>query len=253
MSFPSTDFVEQIKRLSGPEGGLSTIALPDNTIHVMLHSGDRILMKAEKAEGNSMSGNWICGQLIDRKSFFIPAKSDTVIIKFKPWANSAIFGKGLFELVNQERLLEEFLPPQIHDVLTSDTIDLNEKLRGLINHLQACLNLEGSNIGLIHAIGYIECNHGNVRVDKLAEKIGLSRRNLERNFKEHTGLTIKKFINNTRFQHGLYLLRSHASISEIVFTCGYFDQSHFIDEFKERTGVTPSQFIKKNLAQNFHL
>jgi len=47
----------------------------------------------------------------------------------------------------------------------------------------------------------------------------------------------------SRFQKSLYLLaNNNDSLTSIAHHCGYFDQSHFIKDFKEFTGTTPSEF-----------
>ena len=42
----------------------------------------------------------------------------------------------------------------------------------------------------------------------------------------------------------LLLNDSENSLTEISYTCGYFDQAHFIKDFKEFGGISPSEFLR---------
>ena len=60
---------------------------------------------------------------------------------------------------------------------------------------------------------------------------------------EAVGLTPKRFARVCRFQRALgELARSPGSLAEVAATCGYFDQSHFIHEFRAFAGATPSDY-----------
>ena len=82
---------------------------------------------------------------------------------------------------------------------------------------------------------------GNIRVDALAAGSGISRRTLERLFKDEVGIPPKAFIRFIRFQNAVEKLRNgtYTRLAEIAYDCGYADQSHFIKDFKELFGGLP--------------
>ncbi len=82
---------------------------------------------------------------------------------------------------------------------------------------------------------------GDIDISATLKKIGKSTRQIERRFKETTGLSAQKLCSIMRFNRARDLLPSH-NLSEIALLCGYFDQSHMTNEFKKFTGKTPSQF-----------
>ncbi len=85
--------------------------------------------------------------------------------------------------------------------------------------------------------------HGAIRVDELAHQAGVSTRTLERMFREHIGMSPKTFIRNVRFQHALAKLNSPGSVTslaDLACDCCYFDQSHFIKDFKTLAQRLPS-------------
>lgn len=81
-------------------------------------------------------------------------------------------------------------------------------------------------------------------IDSVASRYGITSRYLQKLFLQYTGLTPKLYSKINRFQNSLRLVaRKNASLTSIAYECGYFDQSHFIREFKSFTGVTPSGYL----------
>jgi len=91
----------------------------------------------------------------------------------------------------------------------------------------------------------IVARSGRVNIDKLAFQAGLSSRQLRRIFFEQTGLTPKHFCRVIRFRHSLSFLTSskRGEWAQVALECGYYDQAHFDNEFRELSGYSPSQFV----------
>lgn len=80
-------------------------------------------------------------------------------------------------------------------------------------------------------------------VMELIKSLGLSRRQLERNFKNDFGISIYKFQRICRFQYAKNLLQtSKQGITDIALESGYYDHSHMINEFKNLSGHLPKSF-----------
>lgn len=95
---------------------------------------------------------------------------------------------------------------------------------------------------LVTAVGCATRAHGLVRVDELATMAGVSSRQLERQFAIHVGLSPKRFLRVLRFQHVLTGLNDPASSpawADVAARHGFYDQAHFINDFKAFTGETP--------------
>ena len=86
-------------------------------------------------------------------------------------------------------------------------------------------------------------------VNRAISKIGLSKRRIEQRFLNSTGLTIGAFTRKIRFQKAVSLLNNpnhFDNLTHIGYEAGYFDQSHFINEFKEFSALSPMTFLKQN-------
>ncbi|RPE12178.1 helix-turn-helix domain-containing protein [Chitinophaga lutea] len=80
-------------------------------------------------------------------------------------------------------------------------------------------------------------------IENVASRYGITSRYLQKLFLQYTGLTPKLYTKINRFQQSLKLVtQKDIPLTSIAYHCGYFDQSHFIKEFKSFTGLTPSGY-----------
>lgn len=88
----------------------------------------------------------------------------------------------------------------------------------------------------------IEANQGSLPIGELAKKLWLSKRVLEYQFQEQVGLSPKLYSRITRF-NALMTGIKHKKVTdwqELVMKYNYFDQAHFIKEFKRFSGSSPA-------------
>lgn len=87
-------------------------------------------------------------------------------------------------------------------------------------------------------------------IKELAAKSNLSVRQLERDFKVLSGFTPRLFSNLVRFRSLMEVVSTNPiSMTELAYKYNYYDQSHFINEFKRFTGLTPTQYLKGTTFQ----
>jgi AraC-like DNA-binding protein len=88
-------------------------------------------------------------------------------------------------------------------------------------------------------------------IHNIASEHGMTARNLQKIIYQHTGLSPKSYNKITRFQHSLRLItKNDQPLTSIAYDCGYFDQSHFIREFRAFTGLTPSAYLENKFPVN---
>jgi AraC-like DNA-binding protein len=87
---------------------------------------------------------------------------------------------------------------------------------------------------------------GRVTVSQLRQDLGIGERRLERTFADALGTTPKRFARVARFLHACSLLRrgQEHGLAALALACGYYDQSHFIADFRGFSGMTPRQFVQ---------
>ncbi|MEI9809134.1 MAG: helix-turn-helix transcriptional regulator [Bacteroidota bacterium] len=140
-------------------------------------------------------------------------------------------GKELEEKVvtatgNEQRiqLIEEFLLSRLTDPGTIDNVT------------KACVDV-------------IFQSQGQIGVVELAGKMNINRRNIERKFTSAIGMSPKQLSRVVRLQATLKMLeqKKFTSLTSLAYENGYYDQAHFIKDFKEFTGMSPKSFYAENL------
>jgi methylphosphotriester-DNA--protein-cysteine methyltransferase len=83
------------------------------------------------------------------------------------------------------------------------------------------------------------------RIAHVADKTGFSTRRFIELFKKHVGMTPKLFCRVRRFQNVLRQIASGKSVNwtGVALDGGYFDQAHFIHDFRAFSGINPSKYL----------
>ena len=88
-------------------------------------------------------------------------------------------------------------------------------------------------------------------INVIAAKYGMTPRYLHKLVFKHTGLAPKSYNKIMRFQRSLKLMTNNDSLlTSVAYDSGYFDQSHFIRDFKTFTGTTPTNFLENQFPIN---
>lgn len=83
--------------------------------------------------------------------------------------------------------------------------------------------------------------------DQLAKAAGMSTATFFRHFRARFGTTPAKFVNQARIQRARALLAAnHASVTEVAFEVGFQSVGHFVRVFKQATGETPGDYLRRN-------
>ncbi len=97
--------------------------------------------------------------------------------------------------------------------------------------------------GIRHTIAQLIHSNEPVNVAELASRNFLSTRQFERHFKAMSGFSPKLFSRIARFQTALHENKDGKSLTAIAYDCGYYDQSHFIHDFKAFSGFHPLHYF----------
>ncbi|MCI0403957.1 MAG: helix-turn-helix domain-containing protein [Acidobacteria bacterium] len=86
---------------------------------------------------------------------------------------------------------------------------------------------------------------GGASIAALAGAYGVSRQQLRRRFRQHIGINPKRFSRVLRFRRLLQAITSvpRPELALAALEAGYFDQAHMISDFKELTGLSPTQYL----------
>lgn len=94
------------------------------------------------------------------------------------------------------------------------------------------------------AIKAIKKSKGSIKVSELANDFYLSQKQFGRRFKEFSGFSPKMYSRIIRFESVIHNYSDASNFTKVAYKNGYYDQAHFIHEFKSFTGYNPTEFWK---------
>ena len=92
------------------------------------------------------------------------------------------------------------------------------------------------------AVKLILQSEGTIRIKALSQQLFISQSPFEKRFRKQVGTTAKKFCSIVRFNAVLRQINQTSSLTDLCYQNNYFDQAHFIKDFKQFTGETPENF-----------
>jgi AraC-like DNA-binding protein len=93
-----------------------------------------------------------------------------------------------------------------------------------------------------------------INLVRLNQKIGYSQKHFIAMFKQQVGITPKAYLKIIRFQKAIHEIeqRKEVNWTNISQDCGFYDQAHFINDFKFFSGFTPEEYVRrKNDVLNY--
>jgi AraC-like DNA-binding protein len=136
---------------------------------------------------------------------------------------------------------------------------LSEQLAGVQNHgrriklledfLLARVRVSAPDRLMAAAVAWLEQQTRAKRIDDLTRYIGLSQSALERRFRRVVGVSPKKFASLVRLRRAVQMRATGTDFTAAAYAAGYFDQSHFINDFRRATGRSPDAFFRQAAAE----
>lgn len=178
-------------------------------------------------------------------------ETGVVFVSFYPTGACHFFSFPLSEIENQSLNMHDVLGSEIKQV--EETLYLTKSNKERISVIENFLLKRYSPI-LLHdnmlikkGIEIIKHSKGQITAASLSESLSITSKTLERKFSQYLGKTTKQIIKLIHFQEVLHDLSTNKNITltECAYKNGYFDQSHFIHDFKTYSGYTPREFIAR--------
>lgn len=164
-----------------------------------------------------------------------------------PYAITHLFSHPALDLANQMIDLQSLLgntANELHEKMICAENNL-ERVAIITAYLQTRIRqARVQPPGLFDTIQYIIGTNGIASVKELAQYSCLSTRQFERKFVYYAGFSPKLFSRIVRFQHTLKSYKTEFNnLTELAFASGYYDQSHFIQDFKLFSGHHPKPYF----------
>lgn len=246
-------FIEHLFYYEGYYAGHSMDKfLPDGSMDLLIDLTDAPKKLFHNEEGTlytTYKRSWISG--MKTEYILIDASVTSMAgVHFKPGGAFPFFNFPLSELKNKTIELDDLWDHQIHSVRDAilNTAAIENKFSVLEDF---CLKKIRKNyephVLLTYAIDQLQQSPQLWTIEKLSGKAGITPKHLINLFKVHVGLSPRQFARIVKFQKLVKLVEQQRSIewAPLAYECGYYDQSHFIKEFRSFSGINPSVYLSQ--------
>jgi len=244
------DYIRCIWILEGtPSIEEADAIFPDGSMELVFHYGTPMTRILDDGTSYQQSRAMLVGQISKRITLQPTDAIGIIGIRFHPWGAFAFLPMPLHEITDQDFSLELVWGNDIREL--QDRV-FHQSKEDAIHAIQQFMlrKLSANNVyqttSIRQVVSHINRNQGNVRIDELASMSNLSERQFNRRFSTMVGLSPKNFAGIVRFQHFFREVekQQQQNLGTIALSCGYYDQSHFIREFKQYAGVSPGEYFK---------
>lgn len=194
------------------------------------------------------SSSYVLGIMEKKFSRTLEGKGSVFGIKFRPGGFYPFLGQPVSILTNEKRSLTDIFGRDgtgLHRQIFSSSSP-GEKAATAEIFLRRHLPPQDETIGLLGAVvEQIISDRRILKVDDLVERIHISKRTLQRIFNDYVGINPKWMIKRYRLHEAVERLENSREndLLQIALELGYFDQAHFIKDFKTIVGTTPAQYL----------
>lgn len=181
------------------------------------------------------------------RTFTYHEQTANLLVKFKEGGATAFFKEPLHELFSISQSLDGMVKMSILNDIEeqlAEDIDDNQRIRAVERFLISRLNQVKPDLLVQKAIQNIQLVKGNIRINELMNNLPLSRDAFEKRFRKSTGTTPKQYASIVKLNNLINDLNPQSNLLDAAYTSGYFDQSHFIKDFKIFKAELPHDFIK---------
>ena len=223
---------------------IDKILLPSVMQSILLNmNGTPQIITAPQGEPQTIAGHLVLGQFTKSFTASLSGSIDFIGIHFKP--------TGLYRLIKEPMMK---FTNTIHSLNTSEwnqlttelqTLPTEARMQSIEQWLMKRLTTTNTEYALAEkaASNFISAQ-GAASVESVCRQVGLSERTMQRHFLKYIGVSPKSFNRIVRFHAVTKLIESNATIDwkNIFFETGYADHAHFVHDFKNITGMSPTAY-----------
>ena len=223
--------------------------VPDGCIEMAFILGDNIKRYTSGDKFILQPRAMILGQTLE--PFYIEPTGyvNTFAIRFYPYGFTNFVTQPIKNLANKETPLElvfeEKIAKELEQKITQAK-DIKQRVKIIERFLLERLKDKSTVENIVKTtVNALLSTNGSATIKTILKDDLSKRRQLERKFKKHIGVSPKQLGKVIRLQTALKMLLNEEteSLTHIAYESEYYDQAHFIKDFKEFTGTNPKDFL----------
>ncbi|EOQ90561.1 DNA-binding helix-turn-helix protein [Leptospira yanagawae serovar Saopaulo str. Sao Paulo = ATCC 700523] len=222
--------------------------VPDGCMEMAFLLGDGIKRYVSETEFVMQPDAMVIGQITKPYTIEPEGYVNTIAVRFYPYGFSMIHNVPMFELSDREtdlRILfgEEKVANILKDLKNSKSTE--DRIQCIESFLFSVLKQKSNLERVVHlVIESLTETRGSTSIVSFLDHDPAKIRDLERKFLKRVGVSPKTLGKVIRLQTALKLMLEDEpnSLTQIAYDSNYYDQSHFIKDFRSLTGLNPKQF-----------
>ncbi|MBL7864848.1 MAG: AraC family transcriptional regulator [Cyclobacteriaceae bacterium] len=216
--------------------------IPDGYPEMVFHFGDPFRIRLGnhwQQQGQALLG----GQIQHHFHLQNTGVANIFGISFHPTALSRLFGLDMQQITNRVVDIEEVLPKLqlVRGIMSAGSTQA--RIAAAETSLLSILSGATADHPIDRALQIMRDRKGLISMEELSESIQLGSRQMQRLFQKYVGVTPKFYARVIRFNTLFDLVKEEGTTwLDMVHASGYYDQSHFIRNFKAFTGEDPTTY-----------
>ncbi|TXJ23137.1 MAG: AraC family transcriptional regulator [Chitinophagaceae bacterium] len=247
-----SSFIKCYWSLEGEElPGTQQRIFPDGCIELVFHYGNLFQKYYPDGTSNFQPRSFIHGQLTRFIEIGGNGRVGMFSVRFQP------HGLRPFTNINTHELNDSNI--QIADIWGAagrelenrmlEASDNEQRVQIIEQFLLRQLQPTAVNALVNRGVDMINQVNGAVNIEELSAQLNIGRRHFERQFVAAVGLNPKQYARISRFQYVLSLTeqKRYNTLTDLAYSGGFYDQAHFIKDFREFSGLSPKQYFAEHL------
>lgn len=235
--------------------------LPDGSMELIINLEEDLIKVYDQKnheQFKSLRGSLISGPHSNFAVIDTACQVSTIGVHFKPGGALPFLSLPADELRNEHVSLDTLWGTKA-DELREQLLEAETpvaKFKILEKYLMELMIQPASHHpAVVFALKKFQASPHQWKIADVTEQISLSSRRFIQVFKEEVGLTPKQFCRIQRFQNVLRVIEGEEQVdwTDIALSCGYYDQAHFIHDFRSFSGFSPTTYHLHQGKQKNHV
>jgi AraC-like DNA-binding protein len=226
--------------------------IPDGSPGIVFHYGCPFLHNSSTdATRSEQPKSFIYGQITHPLNVFSSGQIGAFIVVLHPYTLDVLLKTESSSLTNKVLPLKNIWGKR--GVMLESNIlkapDNNIRIRLIEEYFNSIHISFSSNFPVVkYSIEWLRYHYKYATISNLIQDIPITKRKLERAFSKMVGIPPKQFCATVRIQQLLKALNNSMTdnFTQLSYDFGYYDQAHFIKDFKAKSGFTPKVYSKIN-------
>lgn len=246
--FPLDNYIDSIIFIEENNKGTG---LPKTAMSLVFNLEDSFKLYTDKqfTKYIDYKKHWIAGLQTKPTNVESYGLSKMLVVQFKTLGAFIFLNDPLHYYTNDYIPLDSIFDKEVDETWEQlhEAKSLNEKFLIIENYLyRKLLTNKQPNKKIISTIEILLDNKMNLPISEICRQLNISRKHLNNLSKEYAGVSPKTLSSLNRLQNTLKTISSSSSkkLTNVAYQSEYFDQAHFINDFKKFTDLKPTEYAK---------